>query len=86
MLRRAYLFHSLQSFDEPLLRGVPLADRTEAALEVRERAAFFGDRLQVQEEAGRIVVAGGVAARYFRLNVVPDALAPPRDFVQPRSQ
>lgn len=58
----ALLSKPAQAFDEALLAGVALADRAEAAVKIQNPAPLIGDDLEIAEQIGCLVVAGGVSA------------------------
>lgn len=54
----------------------------QAAGEIGRAAILFGDRLQVGEQAGSLVIAGSVAALDLGLDLAPDSIAPLDDRVE----
>ena len=51
------LSQSRQSFDQPSLSAMLLPDRAQSAKEVIDRALLLGDRLEIEEQERRLVVA-----------------------------
>ena len=61
------------------LADMALTDRVQSPEEVLDRAAFFRDRLEIDEQDYRLVVTGRGAALDFSLDLAPDVFTAPRD-------
>lgn len=64
---------------------MPLPDRDQTPAEFGLAPIFHGQRLEIEEQARRSVVAGGIAALNLCLNLAPNTLAARPESFEPRS-